>query len=338
LNPFGAEHFRAGVSADVDLTSGEQSEESYDPQKVSRRQLADHPGRTGPGVHLRCAGNGIQCAERYSQKRLWRVFYQLRKRRTENVAYQTSRVVRHTKLPQGAIKRLSVSVLVDHALRWEGTKKIVEAPAPEKLKVIRDLVGAAAGLDTNRGDQLVVEAFPFEATLAAEPEMTITPAVPQPSSIRLPWWLQKLIGTQKPGLVLGIAGGIVLALLAFPVVLFARSGRRKKKPAPEQSALAIGAAKSAAKPGEPLGPADQVDQVVHAQIAAQGAEQAQKTAAALSQLKVPVAMTSKTDLLTKHLSTEAKKDPAAMAQVAGVGLMVTAEWRQLNGDDRRERR
>ena len=90
-------------------------------------------------------------------------------RHTENITYQTSRLVKHTRLPQGALKRLSLSILVDHSLRWEGAKRIVEPPSAEKLKVIHDLVAAATGLDTARGDQLVVEAFPFESTLTAEP-------------------------------------------------------------------------------------------------------------------------------------------------------------------------
>ena len=34
LDPLlGAEHFRAGASVDLDITSGEQSEEVYDPEK-----------------------------------------------------------------------------------------------------------------------------------------------------------------------------------------------------------------------------------------------------------------------------------------------------------------
>jgi len=318
----GVEHFRAGVSSDVDLTSGEQSEESYDPQKsavASSQTTQDGPALASTSGVPGTASN-VPNATAKNTAGASSTNYA---RRTENVAYQTSRVVRHTKLPQGAIKRLSVSVLVDHVLRWEGNKKIIEPPAPEKLKVIRDLVGAATGLDLNRGDQLVVEAFPFEATLSAEPE-TLAPASAQPSGPRLPPWLQKLIGDKKPGLVLGIVGGILLALLALPVVLLARSDKKKKKATAQQAAQALEAAKASAKPIGPLNPADQVEQTVQAQIAAHASEQAQKTAAALAQLKLPVATTSKTDLLTKHLSAEAKKDPAAMAQVV-------RSW--LNGGD-----
>ena len=42
-------------------------------------------------------------------------------RKTENVNYQTSRTVKRTVLPQGAIKRLSVSVLIDQEVHFEGT-------------------------------------------------------------------------------------------------------------------------------------------------------------------------------------------------------------------------
>jgi len=62
------------------------------------------------------------------------------------VSYQTSRIVKHTKMPQGAVTKLSLSVLVDHELRWEGAKRVVAPPSPQKLKVIRDLVAAAVGL------------------------------------------------------------------------------------------------------------------------------------------------------------------------------------------------
>ena len=41
-------------------------------------------------------------------------------RRTENVTYQTSRVIRNTKIPQGVVRRMSLAVLVDQAVHWEG--------------------------------------------------------------------------------------------------------------------------------------------------------------------------------------------------------------------------
>ena len=169
----GPDHFRIGVSADVDLTSGEQSEEVFDPAKsvmVSSQTSSDGPalasasGVPGTASNLpRPTSKPSTSASNYS-------------RHTENISYQTSRLVKHTRLPQGAVKKLSLSVLVDHSLRWDGAKRIVEAPSAEKLKVIHDLVAAATGLDPARGDQLVVNAFPFESTLNAEPTTAVNAA------------------------------------------------------------------------------------------------------------------------------------------------------------------
>ena len=65
-------------------------------------------------------------------------------RRTENTTYQTSRTVKHTKLGQGAVKKLSLSILVDHSLRYDQGKPVVEPPTQrprmnEALKVIMRL-------------------------------------------------------------------------------------------------------------------------------------------------------------------------------------------------------
>ncbi len=170
LDPLlGADHFRVGVSAEVDLSSGEQNEETYDPQKtvITNSQTSqDGPalpaaaGVPGTASNLpRPTATSVPTTTSSSNYA----------RRTENISYQPSRVIKHVRLPQGAVKRLSLSVLVDHTVRWSGQKRIVEAPTADKLKVIRELVAAVAGLDMTRGDQLVVDAFPFEATLTAEP-------------------------------------------------------------------------------------------------------------------------------------------------------------------------
>jgi flagellar biosynthesis/type III secretory pathway M-ring protein FliF/YscJ len=47
----------------------------------------------------------------------------------------------------------------------------------------------------------------------------------------------------------------------------------------------------------------------------QAALQAKKEAEELMKLRIPVVSTKKTEVLTKHIGAEAKKDPALMAQV-----------------------
>src|SRR5262249_1776036 len=97
-------------------------------------------------------------------------------RKTESVSYQTSRTIKKTILPQGSIRRLSVSVLLDYDVHWEnGTKRVLTPPTPERMKVIHDLVAASAGIDTQRGDQLIVESLPFETTMNLDPPTAVNP-------------------------------------------------------------------------------------------------------------------------------------------------------------------
>jgi flagellar M-ring protein FliF len=302
----GADHFRVGVSADVDLTSGEQSEEVFDPQKsvmVTSQRTEDGPAAaTASGV----PGTASSLPRSTSKPSTGSSNYA---RHTENVTYQTSRLVKHTRLPQGALKRLSLSVLVDYSSRWEGTKRLVEPPSPEKLKVIRELVSGATGLDPNRGDQLVVDAFPFESTPLAEP-MPATSAAPQtPSEVKLPAWLQKLTGAGNLLIIAGIGAGALLAL-ACGLWLGVRRGAKKKR-AEHEAAAALEAGQKKELPPT----ADEMQQHLEARLAEQLSQRAKKEAEALMAMKLPAVATKKTEVLTKHIATESKKDPTAMAQV-----------------------
>jgi flagellar M-ring protein FliF len=206
-----------------------------------------------------------------------------------------------------------MSVLVDHTLRWDGAKRIVEPPAAEKLKVIRDLVTAAAGLDANRGDQLAVEAFPFESTLTAEPLTVAAPAAP---ASPLPPWLQKLLAQKNITMIAGIGAGAMAALVVGFAMVARKRGRKNFAAASAAEAL------EAAKAKELLAP-EHAQRQLEARMAEQ---QALQEAEALMALKAPVVSTRKTEVLVKHISAEAKKDPTAMAHVV-------RSW--LNGENQR---
>jgi flagellar M-ring protein FliF len=302
----GADHFRTGVSADVDITSADQSDEVFDPQKsviATSQTTQDGPGLPSasgiPGTPSNLPNPTSQPVTNLGASNY--------ARHTESVTYQTSRVVKHTKLPQGSLKRLSLAVLVDHTLRFEGAKRVVEPPSAEKLRVIRDLVSAATGLDTKRGDQLVVDAFPFEATLTAEPLGLAAPAsVKLPTA--LPAWLQNLMEHKNFALIAALGGAGIMALLIGWIVLVMR---RRKKKAELELTKALEEAKAKQLPGAPATP----EHTLEAQMAEQAVEKAKQEAEALMKLKLPVIATKKTDVLTKHIAAEIKKDPAVMAQV-----------------------
>jgi len=224
----GAEKFRAGATVDCDFTSGEQSEETFDPG----RPVSAH-------------------------------------------------VVRRTRLPQGALRRMSISVLLDQNVRWEGTgaqaRRIIDAPAPDRVKAIRDLVAAATGLNAPRGDQLIVESLPFESTLAAEP-----PGMPPPTPAPIATGLFRQKNPILPGLFSG-----ALLLLLFAAFLFFRVREKRSALMPVQAL------------GEGRAPAE-----------LEGRE-----AEAAGALKLPPVTTKKGEALTKHLIDTAQKDPASAAQI-----------------------
>jgi flagellar M-ring protein FliF len=124
-------------------------------------------------------------------------------------------------LPQGSIKRLSVSVLIDHEAHWEGTganaKRVLVPPSAERMKAIHDLVATTAGFNMERGDQLFVEALPFESTLNLDPPVNALPATGANTKQRSP--LEQLKANPK---LLAISAAAVVLLLAGGGFLLAR--------------------------------------------------------------------------------------------------------------------
>ncbi len=297
----GPGRFRTGVSLDVDFTSGEQSEETLDPNKsvmVTSQKTEDAsspavssgapgtasnlprpPGRTGYGA------NGVS-------------------RKTENITFQTSRVVRHTRLPQGTVKRISLSVLVDHELKWEGAgkkmKRTLVPPTPEKLKTIRDLVSGIAGLSTERGDLLVVETLPFDATLSAEPPVELGPSAPT-ADPRLPKWLAPLIADGRSLVIAAVVGAVLVILLIGMAFLLLR---KKKKPAVTmQTALPVNTEAAKHEPAP--------DQLETAQEVAQ-----KKLDSEISnRYKLTGGATKKAEALVKHLRESVKNDSTGATNV-----------------------
>ncbi|WBU60207.1 flagellar basal-body MS-ring/collar protein FliF [Paracoccus albus] len=89
--------------------------------------------------------------------------------------YEFGGITRQIERQPGAIRRLSVAVLVREATATgeDGTP----APAPrteDELSAIRDLVAAAVGYDEERGDELIVRSMPFVANASPGTEIAQT--------------------------------------------------------------------------------------------------------------------------------------------------------------------
>jgi flagellar M-ring protein FliF len=294
----GPDKFRVSASVEVDSTSAEQSEESYDPTRsvmVTAQKTEDITGVSLQAGVPGTASNlprppGRQSAAGGGTTRT-----------TENISYQTSRTIRRTRIPQGTVKRMSLAVLLDQTVRWEGkgskAKRIIEPPSAEKIKTIRGLVAAATGFSETRGDLLTVETLPFESTLGAEPPGDLLAPVAPPSA--LPPWLQKYIKDLPTGMLVGIGLGAAIVVIA-PMLLLLR--RRKSKAA-------------AADTGKVLSESDAALASFEGQLASRAASQDRLDAEALLTLKLPAAGTKKAEVLSKHLKKSVKDDPGVSAQL-----------------------
>jgi len=261
----GADKFRTGVSADVDMTSGEQSEETFDPSKTvmlssqktedttsnSRAAAATPPGiaanlppQTAASTQPPTTAPQQPAQTGTTQPAPQPAVQQAAQRptgnttssakRMENITYQSSRTTKHIKLAQGAVKRLSIAVLVDQGSKWEGQgtqlHRVITPPDPEKLKAIQSLVGTLVGLDTQRGDQLTVEALPFDNALSSDLSSPGSPAAPKKTDQTLSLETLK----QKPALLWGSVGGAVV-LVAVVVFAMTRRGKRQVSYQPREA-------------------------------------------------------------------------------------------------------
>jgi flagellar M-ring protein FliF len=249
----GPDKFRTGVSADIDMTSGEQSEETFDPSKsvmTSSQKTEDSsgttrlgsgapgtaanlppqqttlsnapppaaPGATPPGAAGQTAAATPQTPPRTGGNSSNST------RRSESITYQSSRMTKHLKLPQGTVKRLSIAVLVDQGSKMQGQgAQAHSVPVPvdaEKLKAIQTLVATLVGLDPARGDQLTVEALPFDTSMNLDPALMGAPVQKKTDEI---FSLEAL--KKKPALLWGSVAGAVLliGLIAFALL---RRGKR----------------------------------------------------------------------------------------------------------------
>lgn len=227
----GAERFRTSASVECDFSAGQLSEETYDPTKSVMLTSQTTEDITGGGAAQGSAA-GVPGTASALPNPAPRVVSARAgtTRKTENVTYQSSRVVRQTSIPKGMVKRVSLAVLVDQSVTWqkEGAKTVraLAPPPPETIKIIRDVVTSAAGLKPERGDLLTVESLPFESTLNSEPPAPVTS--PPARERELDFW-QNLSRNRTYLLLTAGAVSLLLLVVRGLFALVFRAGRRKKR-------------------------------------------------------------------------------------------------------------
>jgi flagellar M-ring protein FliF len=178
----GAEHVKSSVSIEYDPTSGESTQDSYDPastavlsSQVSQETSADNEPSGIPGTATN-APNVQPSGAAGNQTNVENASDGIR---TENKTFAVSHTTHHLIEPPGRIKRVAAAILVDDALETKVTDgkstQTRRKRTPEEMKQIEDLSKAALGWDSSRGDQISVQEVAFQ-----------TPEVESPGPVTLP--------------------------------------------------------------------------------------------------------------------------------------------------------
>ncbi len=185
LSPLVGNGMRAQISADVDFTQTDRTQEMFNPdlpalrsEQVSEQQnalpaaqgvpgaLSNQPTPAGVAPETLPAQNSSASSATASGSQS--------KSATKN--YELDKTITRTRLAPALLRRLSVAVVLDdqHVTQADGTLK-AQPYAPEDIHRFTDLVKQAVGFDSSRGDQVTVTnvAFKLPEELEALPEIPL---------------------------------------------------------------------------------------------------------------------------------------------------------------------
>jgi flagellar M-ring protein FliF len=222
---------RATARVELDFDKVKLSSETFDPQgqveretQVMEEKSDKHEGPSGvPGTPSNVApanqgasgGTGTEHSERKDTK----------------THYEISKTVKSVDQSVGAVKRLSLAVVVDHATTWEkdakGNPVEKDIPrTPEELKQLRDQVAAAVGIQKARGDELIVENMPFASMV--NPKEEAEERAQRVEGIAWEW---------GPRLIWVVVGAIIFFAIILPILR--RLSKALNRPAPLRVQLGV---------------------------------------------------------------------------------------------------
>ncbi len=213
LSPLvGVGRVRAEVVADIDFTYVEETRESFDPARAVVRseqlreneivgQSANAAGIPGALSNQPPAATGLPAEETRSESSQ---SGPVNSSRSSTRNYEVDRTIRHTRPQSGAIRKLSVAVLVDGAPA--GGEPSDTAVTDADIERYTALVKEAVGFSEDRGDTVVVLS---EAFLSVEQAVEAEP----PAFWEKPFFRDAAKQVLGAGLVLAIAFGVLRPML-----------------------------------------------------------------------------------------------------------------------------
>jgi flagellar M-ring protein FliF len=159
----GPGHVRVQVAADVDYKHVNLTEEKFDPDSKVIRSTAttsqnsnDTNASSGGAVSVANAlpnGGGQSSGDNTKSSS---------DRTEETTNYEINKVTTNSTVDQGAVKRISVAVVVDGDTKTDAAGKQTYTPrTPQEVSQIESLVKSAIGFDKTRGDDVKVVNMPF---------------------------------------------------------------------------------------------------------------------------------------------------------------------------------
>ncbi len=181
LSPLvGGDGMRVQISADVDFTETDRTQEMFNPdlpalrsEQTSEEQnslsatqgvpgaLSNQPTPAGTAPETKPPATAAAATEGAAAKSPAASPGSVAKNATRN--YELDKTITHTRLATGALRRLSVAVVVDdrHVAQDDGKVK-AQSYSNEDISRFSDLVKQAVGFDSSRGDQVTVTNVTFK--------------------------------------------------------------------------------------------------------------------------------------------------------------------------------
>jgi flagellar M-ring protein FliF len=214
---------RAQVTADMDFTRIESTNEIYDPTTVLRSE------QTTQDITNRGAGGGNAgdlaaqppqqgaAADPAAQNVAQNVPDRESLKETRN--YEVNKTISHTRRVPGSIQKLSVAVVVDYVLDENGERIAIDQA---RIDQITALVREAIGFSAARGDTVQVINSPFIAPAPLEP-------IPEPGLMEQAWVWEVGKGALAALAVLAL----IFAVLR-PMIRYSTSYTPPSPPAPSR--------------------------------------------------------------------------------------------------------
>jgi flagellar M-ring protein FliF len=164
----GNDRVKSSVTIDYDSSSGDSTQEIYDPattavltSQISQETVGDLEPAGIPGTPSNAPnaqGNTAAANEAKTGSTTQGIH-------SESKTFAVSRTTRHTLEPAGRVKRVAAAILVDDAIDTKTengkTQETRRKRTPEEMKQIEELAKAAIGFDAQRGDLFSLQNISF---------------------------------------------------------------------------------------------------------------------------------------------------------------------------------